>query len=270
MQEKLSLPVAEEMILLSRLIKSEWSNPAPSEKKIISIKMFHNPEKMVDEYDLKEENCIPSELIEEARSEAEQIRQQVKAETDALYAKIQHSRKEWEQEKELLVNAASEDGYKAGLEEGKRQGYLEYQELLKDARQIIQAAKDDYHAYLETSEKTILDLSITIAKKILGTKIEESGDYFISLVKKAVKEVKEFQNVQIHVHPTHYASLLTKKDELLSVFSHDTNLFIYPDSDLLEGNCLIESPYGRIDASIDTQLSEIKQKLTECLEGETS
>lgn len=270
MQEKLSLPVVEEMILLSRLIKSQCSNPAPSEKKVISIKLFNNPGKIVDVYDLKEENSIPSELVEEARLEAEQIRQQVKNETDDLYAELRRSRESWEQEKGILVSAANEEGYKAGWEEGQRQGYLEYQGLLKDAQKIIQAAKHDHHAYLETSEKTILDLSIHIAKKILGTKIEENGDYFISLVKKAVKEVKEFQDVQIHVHPTHYESLLEKKDELLAVFAHDTNLFIYPDSDLLEGSCLIESPYGRIDASIDTQLSEIKQKLTECLEGEPS
>src|SRR3954465_7434927 len=153
MRGKLSLPVVEEMILLSRLIKSQWSNPTPSEKKVISIKMFNNLEKMTDDYNLQEENRIPSELVEVARLEAEQIRQQVKSETDALYAEIQHSRESWEQEKGLLVSAAKEEGYKAGWEEGQRQGYLEYQGLLKDAQQIIQAAKHDYHAYLETSEK---------------------------------------------------------------------------------------------------------------------
>ncbi|MCQ6274093.1 flagellar assembly protein FliH [Bacillus sp. V3B] len=255
---------------MSRLIKSQWSNPTLSEKKIISIKMFNTPEKVENDFDLKEENIIPTELVEEARLEAEQIRQQVKSEMDALYAEIQSSREDWEREKGLLISAANEEGYKAGWEEGQRQGYSEYQELLKDAQKIIQVAKYDYHAYLETSEKTILDLSIKVAQKVLKTKIEENGDCFISLVKKAVKEVKEFQDVKIHVHPVHYENLLAKKDELLSVFSQDTNLFIYPDSDLLESSCLIESPYGRIDVSIDTQLSEIKQKLTECLESETS
>ena len=45
---------------------------------------------------------------------------------------------------------------------------------------------------------------------------------------------------------------------------------IYPDPDLLQGSCLIESTYGRIDASIDIQLMEIKKALTQCLEGVTS
>ena len=63
--------------------------------------------------------------------------------------------------------------------------------------------------------------------------------------------------------------LLSKKEELLSIFPQDTNLVIYPDSDLSEDSCLIESPSGRIDARIDTQLTEIKMNLIEFLEGES-
>ena len=67
----------------------------------------------------------------------------------------------------------------------------------------------------------------------------------------------------------HYEELLSKKEELMTIFSNVVNLFIYPDSDLSEDSCLIESSSGRIDASIDTQLSEIKVKLTELLESES-
>ena len=48
---------------------------------------------------------------------------------------------------------------------------------------------------LESSERTILDLALKIARKIVATKIEDDQEYFLSLVKKAVKEVKElFRN----------------------------------------------------------------------------
>ena len=131
---------------------------------------------------------------------------------------------------------------------------------------MITAAKNDYHSYLESSERTILELALKIASKIVAIKIEDD-QYFLSLVKKAVKEVRNFSETQIHVHPNQYEFLLSKKEELLSIFTQDTNLVIYPDSDLSEGCCLIESPSGRIDAGIDTQLTEIKNALIESLEG---
>jgi len=257
------------MILLSRLIKSQWSNSAQFEKKIISIKRMDTPEKGVNTQIL-EESKTPLELIEEAKSEAIQIREQAKFERDTLYEEIQQERESWVQEKILLTTAAGEEGYKVGREEGQQQGYSEYQDKLKEAQQIVKAAKTDYTTYLETSEKTILDLATKIAKKVIGTKIEENGCSFLSLVKKALKEVKEYQEVQLHVHPVHYEELLLKKEELLSVFSNEANLFIYPDDELSEDSCLIESTSGRIDASVDTQLSEIKHKLSELLESESS
>ena len=62
---------------------------------------------------------------------------------------------------------------------GEQQGYSEYQEMLQEARQIVQSARKDYLTYLGTSEKTILDLATKIAEKIIGTKIEENEDYFM-------------------------------------------------------------------------------------------
>ena len=57
----------------------------------------------------------------------------------------------------------------------------------------------------------------------------------------------------------YYQYLLSQKEELITIFSHETNLFIYPNEDLPEDGCVIESESGRLDASIDTQLLEIKR-----------
>ena len=48
----------------------------------------------------------------------------------------------------------------------------------------------------------------------------------------------------------------------------DIDFYIYPDDELEETSCIIESENGRIDASVDSQLEEIKIKLFEMLESE--
>jgi flagellar assembly protein FliH len=253
------------MILLSRLIKSQAAYPAHSEKKVISIKKFQVCE--IEETEQTEIIQPSHNLIEEAKLEAEQIVLAAKKEQKLIYENLKQEKLNWEQEKVNLMNEAKEKGYQDGWKEGESQGYAEYHSYISDAQKVITAAKKDYHSYLESSEKTILELALKIASKIVATNIDDDSEYYLSLVKKAVKEVNNFSETQIHVHPNQYEFLLSRKEELLSIFTHDTNLIIYPDSDLSEGSCLIESPSGRIDAGIDTQLIEIKKVLMECLEG---
>jgi flagellar assembly protein FliH len=259
------------MISLSRLIKSQWSTANIAEKKIISIRNFNIVDYAADipEIAVEEEHHeTPIELIEKANKEAEKIIQSAQKKQEDLLRQIQQERESWNTERELLINEAKKAGYQVGWNEGQQEGFSQYQEYIVEAQEVIQAAKKDYISYLETSEQTILDLATAIAEKVVASKIEEDGGYFLSLVKKAIKDVKEYQDVQIHVNPKQYHFLLENKEELLAVFSHETNLFIYPDHDINEGSCIIESPNGRIDASIDTQLAEIKKKLNEYLVGE--
>lgn len=55
---------------------------------------------------------------------------------------------------------------------------------------------------------------------------------------------------------------------MIALFPKELDFYIYPDEELSEMDCIIESANGRIDASIDSQLEEIKNKLIELLESE--
>lgn len=80
--------------------------------------------------------------------------------------------------------------------------------------------------------------------------------------------MREQSEVKVYVHPFYYEMLVQQKDELRAVFNQPTDIFIYPDEQLTENGCVIETPFGRIDASVDTQLQQIKQQLLERLEEE--
>ncbi|MBB6443842.1 flagellar assembly protein FliH [Bacillus benzoevorans] len=252
---------------MSRLIKPIRQTLEQPGKKVITIKMIGFSDQEVHEQ-AEEQRRSPDDLLNEARREAEHIIAQAKRDYEKVMEEISRQRHSWSEEKEALASAAKEAGYQNGWNEGQQQGYAEYRGLIQEARQIIEAAKKDYTAYLEASEKVILDIGVKIAGKIMAHKIEDD-DYFLTLVSRALKEAKECHNIRLHVHPQSYEFVLSQKEELLSIFSHETNLFIYPDEEMTVGGCIIESETGRIDAGVDTQLSEIKKILTELLESET-
>lgn len=257
------------MILLSRLIKSQFSNPTPSEKKVISIKVMENT---IDSEDSRPAFSLTEgerdKILAQARMEAEQIILRANEEARSIREQINNEQLAWEQEKAVLSEDARAVGYERGLQQGHQQGYEEYHGLIQSAHEVIEASKQDYQNHIESSEKVILDLAIKVAGKILGKKLTEEEEEFMSLVKRALKNARDYRGIQLHIHPSHYHFLLANKEELIAIFPKEIDFYIYPDDELVEDSCIIESENGRIDASVDSQIEEIKQKLFEMLESE--
>ncbi len=257
------------MILLSRLIKSGWTIPDKSENRVISIKTFKvHQEESGEPYTSIDAMKEREQIIEKAVTEADSIVAEANAYKESIEIQLQQEKLNWEQEKVLLTNQAQESGFEAGFHEGRNQGYNETQSLIDEAKQIIDKSKEDYFKKIESAEETILNLGLKVAERILGTQLKENEEVFLSIAKRALKEAREYREIQLHIHPRYYDFLIEQKDDLIRIFPKETELYIYPDSDLSEQSCIIESANGRIDASVDVQLEEIKAKLFEMLESE--
>jgi flagellar assembly protein FliH len=264
------LPAAEEMISLSRLIKSYLANQAQERNKVISIKVLRQAENENENRAFVADARETTRLLEQAQKDAEKILSQANAEAERIRRQIDVEKVAWDEEKAALTEQAKQDGFQVGLEEGRKKGFEEFKESIKLAREVIDSAKNDYRLTLESSDKAILDLALKVSEKILGKIIDGNEEEFLHLVKRALKEARDYREIELHVHPVHYGFLLSQKEELLSIFPRETNFYIYPDEELSETSCMIESANGRIDASIDSQLEQVKQKLFELLESEES
>lgn len=257
------------MISLSRLIKSHFTVPADAEKKVISIKLM--------ETNAPDEETKPvfthteaerTQILREAEQEAEKILAQALEEARLIKEQVIHEQQIWEQEKESIAEDARAIGYERGREEGNTRGYDECHQLIQSAQEVVEASRQDYYSHIESAEKVILDLGMKVAGKILGKKISENEEEFIYLVKRALKNARDYKDIQLHIHPNHYQYILGQKEELIALFPKEVDFYIFPDDDLTEDSCIIESENGRIDACVDSQLEEIKQKLFEMLESE--
>lgn len=257
------------MISLSRLFKSQWLAQTEQEQKLISIKSFQpvggeNQTPAMIQLEQREKA-----ILAKAEQEAEMIRNEAALIAQSAQEKIHQEKQAWEQEKLTIAEAAKQEGYQAGLALGKEHGYQAWTEEIQNAKEIVHLAKKAYQQQIELAEKTILFLGIKVAEQIIGKKLEDSEETFLSIVKRALKEAREYREVQLRVFPGAYGFILEQKEELMAIFPKETDLYIYPDEQLSEGNCVIESANGRIDAAIDSQLQEIKTKLLDLLEGES-
>ncbi|KMY49447.1 hypothetical protein AC625_07750 [Peribacillus loiseleuriae] len=254
------------MILLSRIIKSQFAKTVKVENKQIKIRNFDLSDPQGEPLHAQEH--IITEQIEAAKREAEALLKEAENKSNQILLEIEQAKKYWENhEKTEHMKQAYDSGFAEGVHTGRSNGYDEWMDKINQASEIVESARQEYVKHIESSEAMILELAIAVAEKIIDQKLEESSEAFLSIVKRTIKEARNYREIQLHIHPVHYEEIIEQKEELEAMFTKETALIIYPDPELSEDSCLIESANGRIDASIDSQLREIKDKLVDLLEG---
>ncbi|KAA0547939.1 flagellar assembly protein FliH [Bacillus sp. BGMRC 2118] len=258
------------MISLSRLIKSQYSQPQNVERKVIHLQSLAF-ESIVDEspeFQIRKLHTEAEQMLQNAKIQAEEMIRNAEAQLQEATMEIAQMRSAWEDEKVMLIEQVKQEGFQEGIQLGQQEVYSQLTHLIDEANSVVDLSKSDYVKQIEQSEETILKLGVKVAEKILKLHLQNNHEDFMQIVKNAIREVKDHDNVSIKVHPSMFELVSSQKEELVALFTGDKNLFVYPDNDLEETGCVIESSFGRIDASIDSQLTELKNKLLELLQEE--
>ncbi|MFS0672434.1 flagellar assembly protein FliH [Ornithinibacillus sp. 179-J 7C1 HS] len=238
------------------------SNTESSLKKVIQLKQIQRP---VVEEPVNYEAQLQLELskLKEVKNELEAIKKERESMIADTENQILLAKENWEQEKIQLIEQAKQKGYQAGFEQGKNESLEQFSHLITQANGIINDAKKDYLVTVEKSEETILKLAVHVAEKIMRQQLADNPEFFVPIVKEAISSIKDQRELSIYLHPDNYESVLSQKSELERILDSRANLSIYLNEALEKDSCLIEHPFGKIDASIHTQLNKIHQVLYE-------
>ncbi|MED1741818.1 flagellar assembly protein FliH [Bacillus swezeyi] len=249
------------MISLSNIIKQRSSSMPEKKRRTISLREIKLPE---SEADFSAEQD-PEFLLKSAQQEAGKIYEKANAELEQSRRQIEEEKSSWETEREALIEQAKKEGFEAGFELGKNEARKTYESYLEDANTIVRTARRDYEEKIEQSAEEIVTLAVSLAKKVWGQKSDDNAA-FMTLVKQVLSEMKEFDDISIYVDPDYYTEVQSHKNELEALLQYGSHIAIYADDKAAKGTCYVETAFGRIDAGIDTQLQQLKQKLISLLE----
>ncbi|RYM07184.1 flagellar assembly protein FliH [Sporolactobacillus sp. THM7-7] len=253
------------MMSLSNLIKS----PRPSYKKqLIHLSDVIDPalRRLNAETAREDAEATLTEKVENARRQAAEMIAEAQRKRLEFEKQMTEEEAAARRKREQAFKEKEKQGYIAGVKKGKEEAKKEYQRKISAANQLMDQARAAYKDYLKQAEPDILNLSIHIAEKIIGRSLTNDEDMWLSLVKKAVKEAKDQETIKITVSPYRFETL-NRRRALLESAAQDAKIIIYADGDLSENDCMIETAFGRIEASVDAQLSVIKEKLIALLGG---
>lgn len=200
-----------------------------------------------------------AQLEREIQAKELELKEAEAAFRSSLEAERERFNQELTQEKENVLKAAFSDGFNKGNQEGLNA----WTEKLNQATITLEKAIEDAHTYLNQSEWTILKLALVIAEKIVGERLEEKASWQ-SLVQQATREMRETSPIKILVAPER-VNMTREALDTLREMTYGAEIFVFSDPDLNSADCIVESPSGRLDASVTTQMNRLKKALSERL-----
>ena len=244
---------------LSRIIKTGTFLLDENNKVIIDIPT-------PDTFEAQATEIIPEEEQEEIinpEDEAERIIAQAKNEAAAIIERAKNQARDESreilalaaEEAEDIQKKAQEDGYNAGLSKAKAEGDEIKRQAEKIKNDAIQWKKDQE----ESLEPQIVDMIIQIIEKLIGVTI--NPNIIINLIRQGINNSTITGNIIIYVSPNDHAHVIEHKDEILSLTDGSVKVDIVKDLSLNDNDCIIETPFGNIDSSLNQQLETLVQDL---------
>lgn len=156
-----------------------------------------------------------------------------------------------------------EESYQRGLQDGKNlaeRGLLNVFKGLRTAAEDLQLLREKV---LRDSEDDLLSLTLAVARKVIAREVAQDRQTVLRLIKSAIIDLNEQDELVIRLHPDDHALLTSSKNEDLKTELSTIRFVMKSDPALEVGCCLIETARGTVDASFEAQLEEIYRRLLE-------
>jgi len=206
---------------------------------------FNKVKEANENYDnrIKEAENQAAKKIAEAQAEAESILQNANTEAARL----------------------EEESHKKGFDEGREEGFAtgkeEVDRLVERLNIILSSAVKKRNEIIDESEAQIIDIVITVARKVVKSISESQKRVVYDNIVEALKKLKGRAEVTIRVNTEDLQMTTKHKKEFIQMIEGIEQVRILEDNTVDKGGCFISTDFGSIDARISTQLSEIEEQI---------
>ena len=150
-----------------------------------------------------------------------------------------------------LREEARQTGYQEALDQTKQQ----IQGRLAELDRLMEQLQKDQDHFLRQYQEGLSALSLEIAQKVLDEAVINDANLMRPLVQKAVASVKNAEWISVEVS----ARLPGLVEELKTLLTGRPDLprLDVTAAELPPGGCVVHTPEGMVDASVDTQLGNL-------------
>lgn len=202
--------------------------------------------------------------VDFAQIQAEAILADARREAQAV---LEKAVEEAQAELDQLRKVAREDGYNMGFAQGLAEGRRQAQEELdekaavqvQEVQAFLQEAVRARDEILDESREGLKELALAIAEKVIRVSLRSSGGVLVRMVESATAKRRRCEWVQVYIADCDAKASAETIPELTQALSRlSERVRIIPMADDESGTCIIEMPDEIIDASVSTQLDNLR------------
>ena len=206
--------------------------------------------------EVKRKNDQAQTIRQSAESEAEQILENAKKQ-------VEEQVRETESHTAEVRDQAYHEGLQRGRDEGYAQGEAEVGRLIERLHVVLNKAIERRNEILEESEAQVVQLVLSIAKKVVKVLSENQRQVVMHNVVQALQKLKHKGDVTIRVNTADLDMMSEHSKEFTRKMENVGYVTVLEDSSIDPGGCIIETDFGEIDARISSQLREIEERIME-------
>lgn len=188
-----------------------------------------------------------------------------------FYSLVQHQENRRENP-ECILNAArirAEAIEKQAYDDGFAKGMVEARALVeKDVETVfatLNKAMTELAGFRKTleahGEKDAVKLAFAIARKVVYHEIATREETIFEVIHEALKQVPDQKSATLRVSPMDYERLKARVVAFCDDAASLEEMRMQPDKSILDGDCIIDTPFGMIDARIEKRLQAVESAL---------
>jgi flagellar assembly protein FliH len=152
-------------------------------------------------------------------------------------------------------------------EKGRAEAQLLYSQQVIEQRQqltalqdgILGALKDSIPGVVRDCETHVAALALEVARKLVDG-MPVCAEMIEAAVSIAMQQVEESSHYTIFVNPADLQLLESKSSSILGG-SDTRKITITPSNEISRGGCIVETPFGRVDARRETKFELLKSAI---------
>lgn len=209
--------------------------------------------------EMKQElNQMKKDILDDAKKESDEILKSAKKENEQIISEAYD-------ESMKIREKAKKEGFEIGKKEGLAVMKDKEKKVMAEALQYKNKIIDEYNAYLESKDESIVNLVIDTVEKILNKHVDEDLDLIQNLVKKGIEKSIFTENIKIRVSEDDYEVAVDSKAKILTFSKDIKDIEFVTDYSLEKGDCIIVSQNGSVDVSVSTQYDKFKEFIQELI-----
>ena len=201
-------------------------------------------------------------ILNQAREEAEQI--------------LSQARQRAEAEQEEIRAGARDEGYREGYAQGiakamddsVRDREATAARLEKEVQSFLEKASLAREEMLLQTREELLELCLSIAEKVVRVSLKSSSEVIVRMIQTATERMKRQEWVHIYISGCDARQLAQISPALTPTLGAlSQHIKVVPMGDDEGGTCIVETPEEIVDASVSTQMSNIRDVLYDQMGG---